>query len=237
MLIWVLPFHKSSTLPSAWSPNLSDDAYHLTRLPYDRRREILWRALWKFHFSKYISSSDCVLELGCGYGEFINNVQARRRIALDSWPGCLKHLTKDVEGHVGDTADLSFLEHGSVDFAFASNLFEHLTKECLATVLAQLSEKLTPDGKLAMLQPNYRYAFKEYFDDYTHVSIYSHESLCDFLAAHGYEVLECVPRFMPLTIKNRKMIVSESLIRFYLSSPVKPLGKQMFVMARPRRAQ
>jgi hypothetical protein len=149
----------------------------------------------------------------------------------------LKHLSKDVEGHVGDAADLSFLEHGSVDFAFASNLFEHLTKECLATVLAQLSEKLTSDGKLAMLQPNYRYASKEYFDDYTHVSIYSHESLCDFLAAHGYEVIGCVPRFMPLTIKNRKMIVSESLIRFYLSSPVKPLGKQMFVMARPRRAQ
>ena len=210
-----------------------DDAYYQTRLPYDKKREVLWRALWKFHFSKYIASSDCVLELGCGYADFINNVQARRRIALDSWPGFLKHLEKDVEGHVGDATDLSFLERGSVNFAFASNVFEHLSKECLSAVLAQLSEKLTKHGKLAILQPNYRYAYKEYFDDYTHVSIYSHESLSDFLSSHGYEVIECVPRFMPLTIKNRKIIVSESLIRLYLSLPVKPLGKQMFVIARP----
>jgi SAM-dependent methyltransferase len=209
------------------------EAYHQTRLPYDQKREILWRALWKFHFSKHIAKCDCVLELGCGYAHFINNVQARRRIAVDSWPGFLNHLAKDVEGHVGDANDLSFLERGSIDFAFASNLFEHLTKECLSSLLAQLSDKLTIRGRLAILQPNYRYAYKEYFDDYTHVSVYSHESLCDFLAANGYEVIECVPRFLPLTIKNRKMIVSESLIRLYLSLPVKPLGKQMLVIARP----
>ncbi len=210
-----------------------EDGYHETRLPYDPKREILWRALWKFYFSKYIVSSACVLELGCGYADFINNVQARRRIALDSWAGFLKHLAKGIEGHVGDATDLSFLERGSVDFAFASNLFEHLTKDGLSSVLTQLSDKLTVGGKLAILQPNYRYAYKEYFDDYTHVSIYSHESLCDFLAAHRYEVIKCVPRFMPLTIKNRKMIVSESLIRLYLSLPIKPLGKQMLVIARP----
>jgi len=211
---------------------VSDEAYHQARLPYDQRREILWRALWKFHFSRYITSSDCVLELGCGYADFINNVQTRRRIALDSWPGFLKYLARDVEGHVGDATDLSFLEPASVDFVFASNVFEHLTKESLSSVLGQLSEKLTIRGKLAILQPNYRYAYKEYFDDYTHVSVYSHESLCDFLAAHNYQVIECIPRFMPLTIKNRKMIVSESLIRLYLSLPMKPLGKQMFVIAR-----
>jgi ubiquinone/menaquinone biosynthesis C-methylase UbiE len=212
---------------------VNGEAYHQTRLPYDRRREILWRALWKFHFSRYITSSDCVLELGCGYADFINNVQTRRRIALDSWPGFLKYLAKDVEGHIGDATDLSFLERASVDFAFASNVFEHLTKENLSSVLSQLSEKLTIRGKLAILQPNYRYAYKEYFDDYTHVSVYSHESLCDFLAAHNYQVIECIPRFMPLTVKNRRMIVSESLIRLYLSLPMKPLGKQMFVIARP----
>ncbi len=212
---------------------MSDEAYHQTRLPYDRKREILWRALWKFYFRKHIASSDCVLELGCGYADFINNVRARRRIALDSWPGFLQYLSEGVEGHVVDVTDLTLVEGGSIDFAFASNLFEHLTKEALSTVLGQLREKLTVNGRLGILQPNYRYAYKEYFDDYTHVTVYSHETLCDFLAANGYEVIECVPRFMPLTIKNRKMVVSEWLIRLYLSLPVKPLGKQMLVIARP----
>jgi SAM-dependent methyltransferase len=210
-----------------------EDAYQATRLPFDQRREVLWRALWKFHFSKYCASSDCVLELGCGYAHFINNVQARRRIALDSWPGFLSYLGEGVEGHVGNASDLSFLENRSVDFAFASNLFEHLTQSAFGLVLGELRQKLTDQGTLGILQPNYRYAFKEYFDDYTHVSVYSHESICDFLAANHYQVLECNPRFMPLTIKNRRMIVSERLIRLYLTLPIRPLGKQMFVLARP----
>jgi len=212
---------------------MSDGAYHQTRLPYDSKRQILWRALWKYHFSKYISALDCVLELGSGYADFINNVQARRRIALDRWPGFLNYLNKDVEGHVADVTELEFLAPRSVDFAFASNVFEHLTKDSLNAVLTQLKSKMTPRGRLCILQLNYRYAFKEYFDDYTHVTVYSHESLCDFLAANGYKVLECVPRFMPLTIKDRKMPVSELLIRLYLGMPIKPLGKQMLVVAQP----
>src|SRR5215469_9136784 len=215
------------------TPVMIEDAYHSTRFPFNQKREVLWRALWKFYFSKYISPLDCVFELGCGYGHFINNVLAKRRIALDTWPGFLDYLSTGVEGHVGSVLSLAFLEESSVDFAFASNLFEHLTKDDFVIVLDQLRPKLTSKGKLAIVQPNYRYAYKEYFDDYTHVSIYSHQSLCNFLSANRYEILECVPRFMPLTIKDHEMIVSESLVALYLNLPVKPLGKQMLVMARP----
>ena len=58
-------------------------------------------------------------------------------------------------------------------------------------------------------------------------------SLCDFLDAHGFDVIECQPRFLPLTVKSR-LPVSPALIRLYLSSPWKPLGKQMLLRARPR---
>ena len=213
-----------------------ENAYHTTRLPFDPRREVLWRALWKYYFSTRIAPSDCVLELGCGYAHFINNVRARRRIAVDSWPGFREHLTAGVEGRVGNVADLTFLEDHSVDFVFASNLFEHLTQEEFRAVLQQLRRKLTPAGKAVVLQPNYRYAYKEYFDDYTHVTVYSHHSLCDFLGANGYEILECAPRFMPLTVKDRRMIVWGPLVGLYLRLPVKPLGKQMLVVARPIQA-
>ena len=67
----------------------------------------------------------------------------------------------------------------SVVFAFASNLFEHLSQEDFARVLSALREKLTSAGDLVILQPNYRYAYREYFDDYTHRTIYSHISLSD----------------------------------------------------------
>lgn len=208
-------------------------AYFETRFTADPRRETLWRALNRYYFDKVVKPEDCVLELGAGYGHFINNVRARERVALDLWEGFKQHLEPGIRAHVGPVDDLSWLDDSSVDFAFASNLFEHVTQQALQAVLRQLERKLRPGGTLNILQPNYRFAYREYFDDYTHITIYSDRSLCDFLEANQFEVLECRPQFMPLTIKSR-FKVHPLLIRAYLMSPLKPLGKQMLIRARPR---
>jgi SAM-dependent methyltransferase len=208
--------------------------YHESRFAPDQRRDVLWQTLWRHVFSRRVATQDCVLDLGSGYGSFINQVQARRRIAVDAWPGFIGHLAPGVEGVVGDVTELGFIEDGSVDFAFASNLFEHLTQAALARVLEALRSKLTSRGSLTLLQPNYRYAYREYFDDYTHMAVWSHVSLADFLTAQGWEVLEVQPRFLPLTIKSR-LPVHPLLIRAWLHSPFKPGGKQMLLHAKPRR--
>jgi SAM-dependent methyltransferase len=207
--------------------------YQASRFTPDPRRGVLWKALWRFWFSRLIAPDHCVLELGAGYGDFINSVVARRRVALDIWPGFTDYLAPGVEGVVASATDLDFLDDRSVDFVFASNLFEHLTQSDFATVLDRLRPKLRPGGTLNILQPNYRYAFREYFDDYTHVAVYSHISLGDFLTAHGYTVIESHPRFLPLTIKSR-LPISPRLIQAYLLSPLKPMGKQMLIRAQVR---
>ena len=210
------------------------DRYFETRFTADPRREILWRTLVQYYFQSQIPPDGCVLELGAGYGNFINNVRAARRIAQDQWPEFSDHLAPGVESHVGPVDDLSFVENSSVDFVFASNLFEHVSQDAFAAVLQQLRSKLNVGGTITILQPNYRYAFREYFDDYTHRTVYSHLSICDFLHANSYEVITCKPRFLPLTLKSR-LKVSPALIRLYLMSPLKPLGKQMLIRARPLR--
>ena len=207
--------------------------YHASRLTPDSRRDVLWETLWRHCFSAMVDPNDCVLDLGAGYGNFINAVTARRRIAVDAWEGFPAHLAAGIEHRVGSVADLDFLDDGAVDFAFASNLFEHLTKEDFAAVLAALRRKLSEKGTLTIVQPNYRYAYREYFDDFDHKSIYSHVSMADFLTANGYEVFRVEPRFMPLSIKGR-LPVNALLIRAWLASPWKPIGKQMLVRARPR---
>jgi SAM-dependent methyltransferase len=210
------------------------EGYFQTRLAPDLRREVLWRVLCRYHFSRFIAASDCVLELGAGYGDFINEVDAKRKIAVDAWDGFTRYLRPGIEGCVGDVADLSFVPSSSVNFAFASNLFEHITQDDFASVLSQLKRVFTQDGTLNILQPNYYYCYREYFDDYTHRTVYSHRSICDFLEAHGYRVIDCRPRFLPLTLHSR-LPVSPLLIRLYLLSPWKLLGKQMFIRARPDR--
>jgi hypothetical protein len=197
--------------------------YHEVRLPYDPARNVLWGALWRYYFSQLIGPNDCVLDIGCGHGAFINSVVAGKRIGLDSWPDIPKYLQEGVQSIVGSAVEVGELVKEPVDFAFASNLFEHLTQLDLMTLL----------GTLNIIQPNYRYAYREYFDDYTHIAIYSHVSLCDVLRVNGFDIVDVQPRFLPLTIKSG-LPVNETLIRAYLASPIKPMGKQMLIRARVR---
>jgi SAM-dependent methyltransferase len=210
------------------------DNYHEIRLPQDERRAKTWRALWRHWFSKRIRPDDTVLDLGSGYGDFINAVQARRRIAVDRWDGLRRHAAPGVEVHVAPIEALGELGLGQIDYAFASNLFEHLDKDQIKHALDELATMLSPRGTLTLLQPNYRFAYREYFDDFTHVSIFSDRSLPDFLASIGWETVEVRPRFLPLTIKSR-LPVSDTLIAAYLKSPIKPMGKQMLIVCRPAR--
>jgi SAM-dependent methyltransferase len=206
--------------------------YHDTRFTPDARREVLWGTLVRDYFQRLIPADGCTLELGAGYADFINHVRSRKRIAIDTWEGLRDHAAPGVDTLIGTACDLSGIEPASVDFAFASNLAEHLTRVEFSALLRQLRHKLKPGGTLNLLQPNYRFAYREYFDDYTHVAVYSDRSLCDFLAANGFRVLECRPRFLPLTTKSR-LPVSAMLIRLYLLSPWKIMGKQMLVRCAP----
>ena len=207
------------------------NSYHTTRLVYDRKREVLWAALCDHYFSRFIRPDHHVLDLGAGYAHFINNVRCAVRTAVDLWPLMPNYTAPGVVAKVGSVTDLSFLPEACVDLAFASNLFEHLAKDDFAKTLAQLRRKLKPEGMLIILQPNYRLAYKEYIDDYTHVSVVSGVSLCEFLAANGFQVLEFSAGFLPLSVKSR-FPVSRLLIRLYLASPWKPAAKQMLVRAR-----
>jgi SAM-dependent methyltransferase len=204
--------------------------YHQTRLEHDQRREVLWKTLCESFFQRLVPPDAAVLDLGCGYGDFINHVRCGSKFAMDRWDGAAGHVRPDVKLLTGSIAELAGIPDASIDFVFASNVFEHLTQAEFGSCLERVKRVLRPAGTLNIVQPNYRFCYDEYFDDYTHVAVYSDRSLCDFLRASGLEILECRPRFLPLTIKSR-LPVWPPLIRAYLVSPLKPLAKQMLVRA------
>jgi len=206
------------------------EEYHSTRLPHDARRNTLWKTLCEAHFQKFVKPDHTVLELGGRDGEFINNIRCGKKIAMDRWAGIAEHLEPGVQALVGEITRLDGVASRSVDFVFASNIFEHLSQAELAETLREVKRVLRPGGTLHIVQPNYRFCYAEYFDDYTHVTVYSDRSLTDFLGVNGFRVLECQPRFLPLTIKSR-MPVIPALIKAYLMSPLRPLGKQMYLRA------
>ena len=96
--------------------------------------------------------------------------------------------------------------------------------------MQEVDRILAPGGKLVLMQPNYRLSYKRYFDDFTHVSMWSEVSLADYLSSRGWQIDRAQARFMPFSIKNR-LPVSRLLVRCYLASPLKPLAGQMLVVA------
>jgi SAM-dependent methyltransferase len=209
---------------------MSDDAYHRNRFRADPRRRVVWQTLVDAVFQKEISAEAAVLDLGAGYGDFINSVKARRRLAVDCWAGMPAHLEEGVEGLVTTIDRLEKIADGSLDYVFSSNCFEHVPRNELLGCLAQLRDKMKPGARLTIVQPNYKHCVRQYFDDYTHVSIYTDQSLGDVLAAERFRVDRCIPRFLPLTMRNW-IPAHPMLIRLYLASPIKPLARQMLISA------
>lgn len=205
------------------------DAYYRTRFAPQPGRNGAWRVICR-HLQRYLSASPVVLDLGAGYCSFINQIDAAEKHALDAFEGFASHAAAGVHTHVGTCADLSRFSTGQFTAVFASNLLEHLTRDELAAALDGIHRVLRPGGRLLLIQPNFRYCAREYFDDYTHRLVFSHVSLADLLASRGFEIDVVQPRFLPLSFKSR-LPPWPWLVALYLRLPVRPFGKQMLVVA------
>jgi SAM-dependent methyltransferase len=204
--------------------------YFGTRLAHDPNRAVVWRHLVAY-LAKWIPADSRVLELGAGWCDFANQVTAAEVVALDADPTVERAARPGVTALVGDCTDLSRFADGHFDVVFASNLVEHLDREAATRLVDESRRVLRGGGRLILLQPNFRLAPGRYFDDYTHVSIWTDQSLSDFLRSRGWALDAVHARFLPLSLKSRgaRLIF---LVPWYLRSPVKPLAGQMLVVAR-----
>ncbi len=209
------------------APDVSQ--YFQTRLAPNPHRTAVWQHICAF-MQRWIPADAAVLELGAGWCDFSNNVHARRVVAMDLDGVVRRSAAIGVQAEVGDCTDLSRFGDGEFDVVFASNLLEHLQREPTHRLLVEVARVLAPGGKLILLQPNFKLNPGGYFDDYTHVSIYTDHSLPDYLISEGYDVAEVRARFLPLTMKSRTSALT-FLVPWYLKSPIKPLAGQMLVIA------
>jgi len=195
----------------------------------------VWAILCSDFLQRYVPPDGAILDLGGGYCEFINHIRAARRYVVDGSPQVQEFAAAGVEAHCGPADRLDFLPDASVDVVFASNFFEHLPNSAaLLAVLAEVRRVLRPHGRLLILQPNIRYAYREYWDFLDHHLALSHVSMGEALALSGFRVVEMIPRFLPFSTKSA-LPSWPSLVRLYLRVPLahRLLGKQMFVVAAP----
>ena len=210
-------------------PTAAPAGYFDTRFVHDERRRFVWRHI-AAHLARWMPTDGALLDLGAGYADLATPAKCARRVALDQRADLAQFVAPGVQAEVGDVTDLSRFADATFDAVFASNLLEHLEWPQLERCIDEVRRVLTPGGHFLAVQPNFRLNPQRYFDDFTHRTIFTDESLSDFLASRGLVPVHREARFLPLTMKSR-LSFGHRLVPLYLRLPYRPLAGQMLVVA------
>jgi len=210
---------------------MSAAGYHDVHLPPDPAREVVWTVIAEY-VRRWVPKDARVLEIGAGYCCWINALSGTRRVAVDAWPEVARHAAPGVEAVVLDlSTGLTQFADESFDLVLASNVIEHFEPDAAASLIAETVRLLRRGGRVIVMQPNFRYAYRHYFDDYTHRSTFTHVSLANLLRSKGLRMLRVEPRFLPYSMRESRLTVKPWLVRAYLRSPIRPLAGQMLLVA------
>jgi SAM-dependent methyltransferase len=197
-------------------------------------RNRVWEVLTRVFFNRWVAPDARVLDLGCGYGEFINNIGAGEKLAMDLNPDSRRHLRSEVRFLQQDCSQPWPLPDSSLDVVFSSNFFEHLAdKEKLNATLGEVLRCLKPGGRLIAVGPNIKFLHGIYWDFYDHHIYLTEASLGEALEIEGFEIEHIAPKFLPFTMVKAPQYPM-FFVRLYIALPFvwRILGKQFLVIAR-----
>lgn len=168
------------------------------------RRAAVWKVICRHWLEHYMAPNGSVLEIAAGYCEFINNVSAKERVAIDLNPETRMHAAPNVTVHLVSAekmAEVLPAEH--FDTVFMSNFLEHCrSREQVMQVLEATASVLKPSGRVLILGPNFRVCPGPYFDFFDHMLPLTERSVTEALHLAGFEVEEATPRTLPLTFRS-----------------------------------
>jgi dolichol-phosphate mannosyltransferase len=170
------------------------------------RRKRIWAVLCADYFQALVDKpeTDTVVDLGCGYGEFINHIEAKTRIAIDTNPDTKQFLHEGVT-FIERPAQEIYAHVNQAQLIFSSNFLEHLQdKATVESVISSCFRALQEGGKLVLLGPNIRFLAGKYWDFWDHHVALSEKSLAEVLRAEGYKIRRLIPRFLPYTMSDER---------------------------------
>jgi SAM-dependent methyltransferase len=210
------------------------------KLMYERRfsgkeeyRRKVWSVLVSDWFQRYIPDAGAVLDLGCGHGEFVNNLKGLIRYGMDLNPDSGRHLDSDIRWFQQDCSKQWPLPDNALDLVFTSNFFEHLHhKTNLLGTLIEAYRCIRPGGRLIALGPNIKYVGGAYWDFWDHHLPLTEASLVEALQTAGFKLERVVPRFLPYSMSEGPRYPL-FFLRLYLRLPFawRIFGRQFVIVA------
>lgn len=196
------------------------------------KRVAMWREIYRVGIKQYIQKSDVVMDIGAGFGEFINVVECKKRIAVDPNPDTKLHIASGVVVIPKTAVNIPHTYDGTVDVVWLSNVLEHMqTKKMVQDVLARVFRLVKPGGRVIILQPNIDLVGSRYWDFIDHHVALNGPSVCEVLSISGFQNIRYIKRFLPYTTKG-KLPVWPWLIALYLRIPsyIRPFaGQSLFI--------
>ena len=215
------------------------EEYRIRFSKTQRYRNDVWKILCDYYFSKFISSEARVLDLGCGWGEFINNINAAEKYAMDLNPEAGQRLSAQVRFLHQDCSQDWQLAPESLDVVFTSNFLEHLPdKQAVQRTISRAYQSLKNEGLIICLGPNIKYVQGAYWDFWDHFVPLTELSVAEILKMKGFSVEINTPRFLPYSMSTGST-PPLFLVKLYLNLPILwPLfGKQFLIVGRKKKAE
>jgi ubiquinone/menaquinone biosynthesis C-methylase UbiE len=198
------------------------------------KKQFTWRNIASYIHQR-LHLPEKVLDPAAGNCEFINNVPAAERWAIDMSPLTATAAGRGVKVITGNTLEVD-IPSNYFNGVFVSNFLEHLeSQEQVALFLGRMYNALTPGGRIAIIGPNFKYCYKEYFDFADHTVILSELGVAEHLYGAGFAIESVHARFLPLSFRGR-MPVTDFLVKTYLNLPVfwPFFGKQFLLIAQKK---
>jgi len=224
---------KEITVRQDMKENLKKQ-YELRFSEIQQYRNEVWKILTKSFFQQYIPTDSDILDIGCGWGEFINNIEGKRKIGIDLNTDAKQHLEPSVEFVNQDCSNEWPLRNNSLDVVFTSNFLEHLpSKSHIDKTIIQVRRCLKPKGRLICFGPNIKHLPGLYWDFWDHHIEITEMSLSELLEMHDFLIEKRIAKFLPYTMANKKQ-PPLFFLRLYLAFPMawKMFGKQFLIIAK-----
>jgi len=197
-------------------------------------RNLVWRILCDDFFSRYIAEDAKILDLGSGWGEFINNIAAAEKFAMDLNEAAINFIAEGITCFLQDCSYKWPLASGCLDVVFTSNFFEHLDdKTRIERTIAEAHRCLKDGGLLICLGPNIKFVSGAYWDFWDHRIPLTESSCAEVLQMNNFVIEQCLDRFLPYSMSTGRT-PPLFLVKLYLRLPVlwSVLGKQFLVVGR-----
>ena len=198
------------------------------------KKNIVWKELSEWMATTWLRNPSVVLDPAGGLCEFINHIPAKEKWTIDIEEDFItKHANSDVKIIVGNNLEVE-LPTNYFDAVFISNFLEHLcSQEEVSQLLTRMHNSLRIGGRIAVMGPNFKYCYREYFDFADHTVMLSELGLAEHIYGAGFKIVKIIPRFLPLSFRSGGFLpVTPFTIRTYLNTPLawNILGKQFLVI-------